>query len=181
MYFTELKQAITANPSHLCCLTSGRQRKDVGRRILFQQLGPLTWCPGCASTANRFEACGEGEREGRLWCGETLGKNQNMQQLHAYVTISYRHMSYIYMSYIIYYCILYIKSIFFCYLLLFVSSTFRLRSLFSEIFFSQPLSTSVAWLHVGRGQIFVGCAAEKLHISHVSARHGDSCTPSGVV
>ncbi len=102
MYFTELKQAITANPSHLCCLTSGRQRKDVGRRILFQQLGPLTWCPGCASTANRFEACGEGEREGRLWCGETLGKNQNMQQLHAYVTISYRHMSYIYICHILY-------------------------------------------------------------------------------
>lgn len=120
MHFTELKQAMTANPSHLCCKTSGRQRQDIGRRVLFQQLGSLTWCPGCPSTANRFETCGEGERG-------------NVRAACTYHNIKPWYVMYIYISYL-YTWILCTSnySVFF----LFFSSTFRLRSLFGIPFFS---------------------------------------------
>lgn len=166
MHFTELKQAMTANPSHLCCKTSGRQRQDIGRRVLFQQLGSLTWCPGCPSTANRFETCGEGERG-------------NVRAACTYHNIKPWYVMYIYIYhiYIHEYCVHQITLYFFC--LFHQLSDF---DPFLASLFSQPLSTSAAWLHIGWGQIFVGCAAEELHISHVSARHGrDSCTPSVVV
>ena len=131
MYFTELKQAMTANPSHLCCKTSGRQRQDIGRRVLFQQLGPLTWCAGCPSTANRFETCGEGER------GKQLERIKNARAACTYHNIisSYVHIYIIFnhICYIIHeYCVHQITLYFF----LFVSSTFRLRSLFGMHFFS---------------------------------------------
>ena len=178
MYFTELKQAMTANPSHLCCKTSGRQRKDIGRRVLFQQLGPLKWCPGCPSTANRFETCGEGER------GKQLERIKNARAACTYHNITSSYVIYIYI-YIIFNHICYIIHEYCVHqiTLYFVCLCHQLSDFdpFLACIFSQPLSTSAAWLHICWGQIFVGCAAEELHISHVSARHGRDCTPSGVV
>ena len=121
----------------------------------------------------------------RRWKGEAVGKNQECEScmhisqyhivichIHIYIYIIFNHICYIIHEYCVHQITLY-----------FVCLFHQLSDFdpFLACIFSQPLSTSAAWLHICWGQIFVGCAAEELHISHVSARHGRDCTPSGVV